>query len=146
MRLIIISYNVFSKHLYQLAKQSLKYQEIYFLDDHLQQEDIVDTITNFFLYINDETEFIVGYENDERRYEWLNKLMELGANIASIIAANASIDSSSRVLPGCIIEEDVIIPQNCLIKSGSFIKKGTIIPPNTIYAKGQITLSHLSGH
>jgi len=146
MRLFILNKDQFSKHIYDLAKETGKYDEIYYLDDFSKDEDVKDFMSDFFLHINDETDFFVGFEYDDRRCEWFNKIMELGANIATIIAKSANVDPTARILPGCLIDENAVIKANCLIKTGCHIKPGQIVEENSIVERNGMSISHLSGH
>jgi len=168
MKLIILNKNNFGKEIKDLSQD--KYAEIMFLDDKQKDTDILSECADYFLYIDDDTYFYPAFENNELRFQWIHRLFEMGANVATIISNNVQTGNNSKIIAGsviypdvvikdnvfiktgciiknnCVIEDNVILEENCVIENNVTIKslnrvqRNTVIPPNTTIESGQLSL------
>lgn len=98
MRLIILGAGEFGKTIEDVAGQLDKYEKINFLDDKAEGEDILGKTDDFKNFINDYTEFYPAFGDNELRYNWILKLDEAGAKIATIVHPSAYV--SPKVVIG----------------------------------------------
>jgi len=86
----------------------------------------------------------IGYNSVRTHKVLFEKIASLNFPIASYISSKALIDSSSKIgrncliLPGVIIEPNVVIEENCFINSGAIISHDAKIKAHSILAAGSI--------
>ena len=78
-------------------------------------------------------EFIPAFGNNELRLEWIKRLEESGATLATIIhptayiSPKAKIASGTVILPHAVVNTDVVIERGCIINLSAIIDHGCII-------------------
>ncbi len=134
MRLIILNKNEIGLSCRKLALQSKDFTEIFFLDDKKNDEDILAENADYFLYIDDETYFYPAFKDAQWKMNWIQRLMEMGANIASI---NLSKDttSDSFIPTGCIISNNVNMSSNVRLQPGCFVDENSVIENEVLLGK-----------
>ena len=101
--------------IYDIAEQ-LGYS-ITVLDDSDQEHPLA----SFFCYIDDDTEFIPAFGNNEFRLQWINRIEGVGGKLATLIHLSAYVSLKAQVSAGC-----VILP-GAIVNTGSKVGKGCII-------------------
>ena len=114
-RLIILGSGGYGRTVYDIAEQ-LGYL-IIVLDDADQEHPLI----SFSHYIDDNTEFIPAFGNNEFRLEWIRRIEEAGAKLATLIHPTAYVSPKAHVSEGC-----VILP-GAIVNTGSYIGKGCIV-------------------
>ena len=130
MKLIILGAGGYGQTIADIAEQ-LGY-EVSFLDDNSDKAmdtlyKAMDTCANFAQYIDADTSFYPAFGNNEVRAAWLEKLMEAGCNISTIIHPTAYVSPKAHVLPGTAILPGAIVNTGCIIKSGCIINCGAVV-------------------
>ena len=133
-RLIILGAGGYGKTIADVATQSCHYGEICFLDDH--NDDAIDKCDNFTLYINGKTEFYPAFGDNEMRIEWLNRLMDSGCGIATIIHPSAYVSPTTNIQQGTVVLPHAIINTSCTIKMGCIINCGATIDHDCTLEEG----------
>ena len=110
----------------EIAKLSRVYSEIVFLDDsplvkRCGTYGVVGTSSDFYKYLNDETEFFVSIGNHEHRQRIQEKIEDAGGTLAILIHPNAIISDDVCIGTGTVIMPGVVI------NPGANIGKGVII-------------------
>ncbi len=123
MKLIILGAGGYGQTVADVAEQ-LSY-EVSFLDDN--SDKAMDTCANFAQYIGDDTCFYPAFGNNESRMAWLEKLMEAGCNIPTIIHPTAYVSPRAKVLHGTVILPGAIVNTGCIIKSGCIVNCGAVV-------------------
>lgn len=137
-RLVILGSGGYGHTVADVAEQ-LGYN-ILFLDDSLPGHEL----STFSSYIDDHTEFIPAFGNNEFRLEWLTCLESEGAQIATLIhptayvSPRASIASGTVILPHAIINTDVVINRGCIINLGAMVDHGCILEEGVHICLGAI--------
>lgn len=101
--------------IYDIAEQ-LGYS-ITVLDDSDQEHPLA----SFSCYIDDDTEFIPAFGNNEFRLQWINRIEGVGGKLATLIHLSAYVSLKAQVSAGC-----VILP-GAIVNTGSKVGKGCII-------------------
>ena len=128
MDLIIIGAGGHGKVVANVAYNSQKYKNIYFLDDNKEIDSIIFGFNvinkidfEFIKYKNNsQVEFFIAMGDCQKRYEIQHSLFENNINLATLIDPFSS------------------IPKNCKIGIGSIICPGGILGPDSIIGKGVI--------
>lgn len=133
MKLIILGSGGYGKTVGDVATQ-LGY-EITFLDDFIPGYQLV----NFANYISNPTNniqktyFIPALGNNKFRLEWIEKLEQHGAKLATLIhpaayiSPTATIHDGTVILPHAIINTNVVIGKGCIINCGAIVDHGCVI-------------------
>ena len=133
MRLIILGAGGYGQTVADLAQQSGRYEEIYFLDDQKQAAEVLGTCDEFQNFINEETEMYPAFGNNAGRINWLDRLQEAGAAIPTLIhrtayvSPRATIGQGTMVLPGAIVNTDCVVKRGCIINCGAVVDHGCVI-------------------
>ncbi len=133
MKLIILGAGGFGRTIFDIAKQSKKYDEIYFLDDSETAKDTIGKCSDYYKFVSDKSEFYPAFGNNKIRIEWINKFLSEKIKVASVvhsssyISPTASIGIGTVVLPNAVINTNVTIERGCIINCGSIIDHDCII-------------------
>ena len=101
-------------------------------------------LDTFQSYITPDTEFIPAFGNNHFRLDWINKLQNAGATLATIIHPTAyvspcaTIYSGTVILPKAIVNTDVVIERGCIVNIGAIIDHGTVLEEGVHLAPGAI--------
>lgn len=148
MRLIILGAGGYGKTIEDIAGQLNRYEEINFLDDKAEGENILGKIGDFITFINMDTEFYPAFGDNELRYNWITKLDEAGAKIATVvhpsayISPKAVIEKGSAILPNASINYGAVITCACIVNMGAivdhnvFLSNGVHVCPGAV-VKGE---------
>ena len=113
---------------------------ILFLDDSLPGHEL----SSFSSYIDDQTEFIPAFGNNEFRLSWCDRITQAGGKLATLIhptayvSPTASIAPGTVILPHAIINTDVVIDRGCIINLGAIVDHGCIIEEGVHICLGAI--------
>ena len=113
---------------------------ILFLDDSLPRHEL----SSFSSYIDDQTEFIPAFGNNEFRLSWCDRITQAGGKLATLIhptayvSPTASIAPGTVILPHAIINTDVVINRGCIINLGAIVDHGCILEEGVHICLGAI--------
>lgn len=133
MRLIIIGAGGYGKTVADIARQSGKYNSIDFLDDNENLDHTLGKCSDYIKFVNSETEIYPAFGNNEGRIKWINRLIDEGINVPTIIhdtayvSPAATIAKGTVVLPKAIVNTDTIVEKGCIINCGAIVDHGCII-------------------
>lgn len=131
-----------------VALQTGKYDEIIFLDDTLQVDQVKGKCSEFVNYIDKNTEFYPAIGNNQKRYQWLLKLDSENAAIATIIhpssyvSPQAVIGKGTAILPMAVVNTETVICYGAIINVGAIVDHdcllgvGVHVSPNAV-VKGE---------
>ena len=126
-KLIILGSGGYGRTVYDIAEQ-LGYS-ITVLDDSDQEHPLA----SFERYIDDDTEFIPAFGNNEFRLQWINRIEEAGGKLATLIHPSAYISPKAQVstggviLPGAIVNTRSKIGKGCIINLGAVVDHDVVI-------------------
>ena len=69
------------------------------LDDSLLGHEL----SSFSSYINDQTEFIPAFGNNEFRLSWCDRITQAGGKLATLIHPTAYVSPTASIAPGTVI-------------------------------------------
>ena len=136
MRLIILGAGGFGRTVADVAEQTGVYDEIRFLDDNSQAEDVIGKCAEFSVFANEGTVFYPAFGNNEGRVSWLKKLMENGCEVATIVHPTAYVSPKAGLKHGVAVLPHAIVNANCEIYSGCIINCGAIVDHGCILEEG----------
>ena len=165
-RLVILGFGGYGKTIEDVVLSAKLHDEVIFLDDGAKDKRVSGVCDEFFRYIDTETDFYPAFGNNMLRIEWINRLLNAGAFVATIIhpkayvSRNATVEVGCAVLPnatvnttaivrkGCIInfgavvDHDVVIGSGCHLCLNSVVKAYNIIPPGSKIEAGKVILNN----
>ena len=124
-KLIIIGASGHGKVVADIAIKMNKWQSIAFLDDDKSTKtsmgiEVIGNTTDAFTY-KDEADFFVAIGNNETRELILEKLMDAGSKVVSLIHPSAVIGTDVEVGIGTALMAGVVINSSCRIGKGCII-------------------------
>lgn len=140
--LVIIGAGGHGQVVADIAAQTKKYDDIIFLDDNASCA--VGLCADFVKYINKDTEFYVAFGNNVNRLTWLDKLSAAAAILAVIVhptayvSPRATLRGGTSVLPGAIVNTDVVVGKGCIINIGAIVDHRTVLGDGVHVAPGAI--------
>lgn len=144
MKLIIIGAGGYGRTVADIACQSGKYAEVYFLDDNAIDDIVIGKCSDYINHISHDTELYPAFGNNERRLKWIERLEADGAAIPTLIhdtayvSPEATVVKGTVVLPKAIINTGVIIERGCIINCGAIIDHGCVIEEGVHICLGAI--------
>ena len=136
MRLIILGAGGYGRTVADVAAQTGEYDEIRFLDDNSQAEDVLGKCADFAAYADDHTVFYPAFGNNEGRVAWLNRLAEAGCSAAMIIHSSAYVSPAARIERGNVVLPKAVINTGCVVKAGCIINCGAIVDHGCVLEEG----------
>lgn len=136
MRLIILGAGGHGKVVADLAKQTGKYKEIFFLDDNSQEEEVLGKCFQYLEFQSADTEMYPAFGNNTVRIQWENKLLEAGISLAKIIHPLAYVSPLAEVASGCVIMPYAIVNTGTKIKKACIINIGAMVDHDCILEEG----------
>lgn len=137
-RLVILGSGGYGHTVADVAEQ-LGYN-ILFLDDSLPGHEL----STFSSYIDDHTEFIPAFGNNEFRLSWCDRITQAGGQLATLIHPTAYVSPTAAISPGCVIlphaivNTDVVIDRGCIINLGAIVDHGCILEEGVHICLGAI--------
>ena len=113
---------------------------ILFLDDSLPGHEL----SSFSSYIDDQTEFILAFGNNEFRLSWCDRITQAGGKLATLIhptayvSPKATINPGTVILPHAIVNTDTLIERGCILNLGAIVDHGCILEEGVHIAPGAI--------
>lgn len=143
-RLVILGAGGFGRVVADVASQLKQYESVVFLDDG-NGADIVGKCSDYAAFLDENTELYPAFGNNALRLDWLERLLQSGARVPTLVhptayvSPTAKIGAGTVILPkavvnsytaigqGCIINVGAIIDHNCTVGAGAHICLGTIV-------------------
>ena len=129
-RLVILGSGGYGRTVYDIAEQ-LGYA-ITVLDD----SDKEHPLDSFSLYINEKTEFIPAFGNDEFRLQWMNRIEGAGGMLATLIHPTAYVSPKAQVSKGCVVLPGAVINTGSIVGKGCIINLGAVMDHDVILEEG----------
>ena len=126
-KLIILGSGGYGRTVYDIVEQ-LDYS-IVVLDDADEEHPL----DSFACYIDDDTEFIFAFGNNEFHLQWFNRIEEAGGKLATLIHPTAYVSPKAQVstgyvvLPGAILNTGSKVGKGCIINMGATIDHDVVI-------------------
>lgn len=136
MRLIILGAGGHGKVVGDLAKQTGKYKEIFFLDDNSQEAEVIGKCSQYLEFQSADTEMYPAFGNNTVRIQWENKLLEAGISLAKIIHPLAYVSPLAEVSSGCVIMPYAVVNTGTKIKKACIINIGAMVDHDCILEEG----------
>lgn len=129
-KLVILGSGGYGRTVYDIAEQ-LGYS-ITVLDD----ADKEHPLASFFRYIDDDTEFILAFGNNEFRLQWINRIEEAGGKLATLIHSSAYVSPKAQVSTGCVILPGAIVNTGSKVGKGCIINLGAAVDHDVVIEEG----------
>lgn len=129
-RLIILGSGGYGKTVYDIAEQ-LGYS-IIVLDDADEEHPLA----SFSRYINDDTDFIPAFGNNEFRLQWMKRIEEAGGKLAILIHPTAYVSPKAQISDGCVILPEAIVNTGSQVGKGCIINLGATIDHDVVIEDG----------
>ena len=136
MRLIILGAGGYGRTVADIAAQIGAYDEIRFLDDNSQTADIIGKCADFASFADEQTAFYPAFGNNEGRVSWLNRLVEAGCKVATIIHPSAYVSPTVCIEQGNVVLPKAVINTGCMVKAGCIINCGAIVDHGCVLEDG----------
>ena len=136
MRLMILGAGGYGRTVADVAAQLGVYDEIRFLDDMSEAEDVIGKCADFSAHADENTVFYPAFGNNEGRVNWLNRLKEAGCKIAVIVHPSAYVSPAARLEQGNVILPKAVINTGCVVKAGCIVNCGAIVDHGCVLEEG----------
>lgn len=141
-KLIILGAGGYGQTVADVAEQSGRYEEIYFLDDNSTADNVIGKCADFLKYKN----YLIypAFGNNSLRIEWIEKLLAEGISVPTIIhksayvSPKASLGVGGVVLPHAVINTNCTVCKGCIINCNASIDHGCIIEDGVHICLGAI--------
>lgn len=135
-RLIILGAGGYGRTVADIAMQTGAYDEIRFLDDNAQAEDVIGKCANYVAHVCENTVFYPAFGNNEGRVTWVKRLIEAGCKVTTIIHPTAYVSPTVRMAEGNVILPHAIVNTGCELKAGCIVNCGAIVDHGCVLEEG----------
>ena len=138
-KLVILGAGGYGNTVRDIAEQ-LGYTAITVLDDSIAERPLA----SFVDYLEENTEFIPAFGNNEFRMEWIKRIEKAGGRLATLIHSTAYISPKASIYPGtvilphAIINTDTVVEKGCIINLAAVVDHGCIIEEGVHICLGAI--------
>ena len=143
-KLLILGAGGYGKTIADLAAQLHCYDRIAFLDDGKAGENILGKCEDYLKIADAETDVYPAFGNNEVRMAWLDRLLEAGLSVPTLVhprayvSPTAVLEQGCMVLPMAVVNTGVTVEQGCIINIGALIDHDSVIGAGTHLAPGAI--------
>lgn len=135
-RLIILGAGGHGQVVADIVRQTRRYDQIYFLDDHAEKNDVIGSCADYLRFKNEDTEMYPAFGNNEVRIEWENRLLKAGIPLAKIIHPLAYISPLAEIADGCVVMPYAIVNTGTRVKKACIINIGAMVDHDCILEEG----------
>ena len=136
MKLIILGAGGHGKVVADIASQTGKYSDIFFLDDNSKDEKVIGKCNEYLSFKDSNVEMYPAFGSNLGRIEWEEKIEKAGIKLAKIIHPLAYISPTAEISDGCVIMPYAIINTNTKVKKACIINIGAILDHDCILEEG----------
>ena len=143
-KLLILGAGGYGKTIADVARQLNCYGEIAFLDDNSKAPDVLGKCAEVFSLADKLTDVYPAFGNNEVRMNWMNRLLEAGIRVPTLVHPRAYVSPAAKlgigvtVLPMAVVNTGVTVERGCIINIGALIDHDSIIGEGTHLAPGAI--------
>ena len=134
MRFIILGAGGYGQTVADVARQSGRYSEILFLDDHSPLA--VGKCADYETWNDGDTQMLPAFGNNEARLSWLDQLEMAHISVPTLIHATAYVSPEAKIAPGCVILPKAVVNTGCEVKRGCIVNIGALIDHGTVLEEG----------
>ena len=132
MRLIILGAGKYGREIQDIAEQTGRFEEIFFLDDGSDAPNVLGKCADFINYIDENTVFHVAFGNNDFREKWITELLNYKAQLVNIIHPTAYISPKAKLGRGVAVMPKAAINTYSVVKDGCMINTGAIVDHDTV--------------
>lgn len=136
MRLIIIGAGGYGRTVADIARQSVLFDQVLFLDDHALGEAVLGNCEDFLMFKGEETMFYPAFGNNMLRLEWLDRLESAGCRVPVIIHDTAYISPDAEICTGTVILPKAVVNTGCVVERGCIVNCGAIVDHGCVLEEG----------
>ena len=136
MRLIILGAGGYGRTVADVAAQTGAYDEILFLDDNSQAEDVIGKCPDFSAHADENTFFYPAFGSNEGRVLWMKRLKDSGCKVATIIHPTAYVSPTVRMAEGNAVLPHAVVNTGCEVRTGCIINCGAIVDHGCVLEEG----------
>lgn len=136
MKLIILGAGGYGRTVADIARQSGRYTDVYFLDDKATDELVIGKCSDYINHITSDTELYPAFGNNEGRLQWTEWLETAGATIPTLIHDTAYVSPETTVEVGTVVLPKAIINTGTTVKRGCIFNCGAIIDHSCVIEDG----------
>lgn len=136
MRLIIVGAGGYGRVIAEIAERMGRYSEVNFLDDNSADKRVIGKCNQYADFITDKTEFYVAFGANEFRLQWINRLLENGGKVATIVDRTAYISPTATLGVGVAVLPNAVVNTNCVLNKGVIVNCSAVIDHDCIIGEG----------
>lgn len=136
MRLIILGAGGHGKVVADLAKQTGRYEHIYFLDDASDDFSVLGKCIDFKKFNTSDTEMYPAFGNNTRRIDWEYKIEDAGIKLAKLIHPLAYVSPEAIISDGCVVMPYAVINTGTVLKKACIVNIGALIDHDCFLEEG----------
>ncbi len=134
MKLIILGAGGYGQTVADVAEQSEAYEEIHFLDDNSNADNVIGKCEDFVKY--KDCAIYPAFGNNPLRFAWIEDLITAGFSVPTIIHKSAYISPKASLEVGCVVLPHAVINTNCNLGKGCIINCNATIDHGCIIEDG----------
>lgn len=135
-RLIIIGSGGYGRVVADIANQLNIYKSILFLDDNDTTGDVIGQCDDYKKFIDENTDTIPAFGNNELRLSIIDRLEADGANVPTLIHKTAYVSQTARIEKGTVVLPNAVVNSYTVVEKGCIINIGAIVDHNCVIGKG----------
>lgn len=134
--LLILGAGGMGHMIYEMAQQSGQYDQVSFLDDAKKESAIIGKLVDYRDFTPEYDCAVAAFGDNKLRLSWIEKLMDSGYTVPSLIHPNAVVSPSAQVGAGCFIMPHAVVNPMARLGVGCLINSGAIVDHDVVLGRG----------
>ena len=136
-KLLILGAGGYGKTIADVAGQLGCYDKIAFLDDaKAYTPGVLGRCEEFLSFADQNTECYPAFGNNQTRMDWMERLLEHGIRVPTLVHPAAYVSHTAFLYPGVMVLPMAVVNTGVAVKTGCIINIGALIDHDSVIEEG----------
>jgi len=135
-KLVILGFGGYGRTIEDVVLSAQLFDEVVFLDDNARHTKVKGLLADFAKFAGEDVWFYPAFGNNNLRVEWMNMIINSGAQIATIIHPSAYVSRAAVIEKGTAILPQAVVNTGSVVRSGCIVNFGAVVDHDVVIEKG----------
>ena len=126
-KLVILGFGGYGRTIEDVVLSAQLFDEVVFLDDNARHTKVKGPLADFEKFAGENVWFYPAFGNNNLRVEWMNMIINSGAQIATIIHPDAYVSKTAVVENGTAVLPKAVVNTGSVVRSGCIVNFGAVV-------------------
>ena len=135
-KLVILGFGGYGRTIEDVVLSAQLFDEVVFLDDNARHKKVKGALADFSKFAGDDVWFYPAFGNNNLRVEWMNMIVNSGAQVATIIHPQAYVSKNAVIEKGTAVLPQAVVNTGSIVRSGCIVNFGAVVAHDVVIEKG----------